>query len=531
MLRAYLLLSVFYFSIFVAQAQKKCVTNLGDNEADRASLLKLQQWVSSTYAILKGSRSAEEVSHENVYTIPVVFHVIYANNNENIPDSQIESQLEILNNDFRRKNRDTTNTPSMFLDIVADTKIEFQLAKRDPDQNPTSGIIRVPADQDEYDIENFEDRRKLSLLSHWDASYYLNIVVCNAKDPILGYASFPITSLVGAEGLGEQNELLDAVFVDYRFLGNRDKASSQSEGRTATHEIGHYLGLLHTFEGFSSTCKGNGDFCDDTPSMSESTSFSLKNCDESKTDNFCGSDSIMIDNFLDYSPDACMNLFTKCQKNRMRIVLENSPRRLSLLSSPAINESNDLAIKRIISPLNGECSDSYTPSIELRNVGTNDISNFVVELYTNNKFVEAINNNVFMPAGISTTKIEFSSLSLRSGIQHILSFRIKSTNGVADGNNENDVMESVTCAVQKLFAVNPTIIRSGSISLNINANLSEDIFLTLLNSTGRIAFQRRFSADNSGEATINVSGLGNGIYFLRLLNGNSVQVERIIISR
>ena len=196
------------------------------------------------------------------YIIPVVFHVIHTNGPENISKKQIEDQIRILNEDFSFNNSNKAAIRTAFKNVTADCQIEFRLAQIDPNGNCTDGINRV------YSPLHFDARDNVKAIpgARWDNKKYLNIwVVSTIQDnsgsggTTLGYAYLP--SAV-AQGLSAQ----DGILVRSDYVGTIGTGSVSGAGRTLTHEIGHYLGLLHTFQdGCAGTGSNAGDYCADTP--------------------------------------------------------------------------------------------------------------------------------------------------------------------------------------------------------------------------------------------------------------------------
>ncbi|GAB3278568.1 hypothetical protein GCM10027347_53040 [Larkinella harenae] len=273
---------------------------------------------------------------EVVYRIPVVVHIVHNNssgfvggaNNTNISDEQVASQIRVLNEDYRRMpdTRGFNTSP-----IGADTGIEFFLARVDPEGKATNGITRHYTEKASFDIyDSFSgDDIQLSQIAYWSSDQYLNIWVTTLKNEYLGYAQFP--EATGIPGLAPlENERTDGVIIDYRYFGSNTGAVTSpiyKYGRTTTHEVGHWLGLIHTWG--DSFC--GDDYCNDTPpteSANQSTSCPelYSNCNGVRTRN-------LIENYLDYTPDACMNLFTQDQRARMRAVIEASPRRQRVVRS------------------------------------------------------------------------------------------------------------------------------------------------------------------------------------------------------
>ena len=244
-----------------------------------------------------------------VVTIPVVFHVVYASSTENISDAQIQSQLDVLNADFRRLNADQDNTWPQ----AADTQIEFCLASFDPQGNPSTGILRVPTSTSGFGTNDAVKFSSSGGSDAWPAADYLNFWVCNIGGGILGYAQFPGGSAS-----------TDGVVCDYRYTGTIGTATAPFDlGRTATHEVGHWLNLRHIW--------GDGgcsvdDFVDDTP-VSDGPNYG---CDIGHVS--CNTTD-MVDNYMDYGDDACLKMYTQGQADRMLALFQPGGFRESLLSS------------------------------------------------------------------------------------------------------------------------------------------------------------------------------------------------------
>lgn len=251
-----------------------------------------------------------------VVTIPVVVHVIYNNSTENISDAQVLSQITVLNEDFRRTNSDADNTWSQ----AADSEIEFCMATTDPNGNPTNGITRTSTNTSAFGTNDQMKFNSSGGKDAWPASDYLNIWVCDISGGILGYAQFPGGSAS-----------TDGVVIDYQYYGTIGTASAPFDmGRTGTHEVGHWLNLRHIWG--DGNCNAD-DFVSDTPS-SDGANYgcALGHVSCSTTD--------MVQNYMDYSDDACMNLYTVGQKNRMRALFESGGYRASLLASSGCGTAN-----------------------------------------------------------------------------------------------------------------------------------------------------------------------------------------------
>ena len=278
-----------------------------DNRMDVENL-DIKHWISNNTSSSK--------SMPNLITIPVVVHVIYKNSSQNISDAQIFSQIDILNEDFRMNNSDASSVPSAFAGVAADCEIEFCLAVRDPNGNVTTGITRTYTTTSSFSGYTSMKYSSTGGQDAWNTSDYLNIWVCNLASGLLGFATFP-----------GGNSSTDGVVCDYAYFGNTGTATSPYDlGRTATHEVGHWLNLYHIWG--DSYC-GN-DYVSDTPKHEESN-YGCPSYPHASSCSGTGSSGEMFMNYMDYTNDACMFMFSTGQKNRMRATLNSS--RSSLLSS------------------------------------------------------------------------------------------------------------------------------------------------------------------------------------------------------
>lgn len=282
-----------------------------------------------------------DIGKEEVYKIPVVVHVVHKNSSDaiglgnNISDEQIYSAIEVLNEDYRRKNADTVKTPAWARPVAADMQVEFILATLDPSGNPSSGITRHYSSQASFNYGP-EDEKLLKSFGYWPSDQYLNIWVASLSGGVVGYAQFPDSSSL--IGLNQYNgsALTDGVVVAPYACGRLTGLANGSGnpyryGRTLVHEVGHWLGLKHVFNDSNNGCNYT-DYCEDTPKQDKS-SIGLSKCDTTILSS-CAT-VVMHSNYMDYTNDFCMNIFTKDQKKRMHTVMELSPRREALKYSKA----------------------------------------------------------------------------------------------------------------------------------------------------------------------------------------------------
>jgi hypothetical protein len=262
----------------------------------------------------------------NVIRIPVVIHLLYNTAAQNISDEQIKSQLVVLNNDFRRRNADSSKTPERFSHLAADVQIEFVLATADPNGRATSGIIRKHTN---VALWKTDDKIKFSAQGGddaWDSRQYLNIWIGNLGH-ILGYSSVP-------GGAAEK----DGIAINMSAFGTINVNAPYHLGRTAVHEMGHWLGLRHIW---GDTYCGD-DMVDDTPKQGNFTSGCPTAFRSSCNNGTTTGDMYM--NYMDYTADACVNLFTEGQKQRMLALFNTGGPRHALLSSNGLKTPWNLTV-------------------------------------------------------------------------------------------------------------------------------------------------------------------------------------------
>ncbi len=262
-----------------------------------------------------------------VRIIPVVFHIIHTYGDDNISKDQILDQMRVLNEDFRRMNADRVNTRSIFQADAADTEIEFRLATKDPNGNCTDGITRT------YSPLTIQTRDEVKTLIRWDNTKYLNVWIVNSIRPqtadqtgtTLGFAYLPWSL--------PNTNAVDGIVMRADFTGTIGTSSPTRAGRTLTHEVGHYLGLSHPFQGGcgGSNCSTTGDRICDTPPVREPSFGCNPGVNSCSNDNPNQVDQ--IENYMDYANGNCQNMFTWGQKARMDLVLGNANYRQKLVST------------------------------------------------------------------------------------------------------------------------------------------------------------------------------------------------------
>ncbi|MGV6860398.1 MAG: M43 family zinc metalloprotease, partial [Putridiphycobacter sp.] len=391
----------------------------------------LQQKIQEHKAAHKGEQKLP------ILTIPVVVHVIHngdaVGTNENIADGQVLSQIQVLNEDFRRM----IGTPGYNTDPVgADVEIEFCMAVTDPSGNPTNGINRVNYGSASFNTQAAVETMKTTTI--WDPTQYMNMWSVNFGGGMagtLGYAQFPDNSGLGGMPASGGAANTDGVVSNFNAFGSANIFPSGNYnptynlGRTMTHEVGHWLGLRHIWG--DGPC-GTDDFCADTPE-SDASNFGCPSGHVS-----CSSTD-MIENYMDYTDDACMNIFTADQKTRIRTVLTVSPRRMELPNSTKCTPPNpdDAGISSINSPTGTVCgSTTFTPEVVLTNYGNNDLTTVdIVYDIDGSGSLTYTWTGTLTPS--STTTVTLPSMTTTAGT-HTFNASTTTPNGNTDTNTGND---------------------------------------------------------------------------------------------
>jgi hypothetical protein len=239
--------------------------------------------------------------------IQTVVHIVHRTAAEDIPDAQVHSQLKVLNDDFRKRNADLGKIPPVWAGLATDAMVEFVLATKKPDGTATDGIIRKPTPRTGFGPNDKVKSAATGGSDPWDTERYLNIWVCTLSDGLLGYAQFP----------GGPPATDGVVILNKAFGTVGDLHAQFNRGRTATHEVGHYLNLRHIW-GDDEACEGT-DFCADTPNA-ESPNYDKPVFPKISCENGPSGDMFM--NYMDYVDDDSMFMFTPDQVARMESTLD-----------------------------------------------------------------------------------------------------------------------------------------------------------------------------------------------------------------
>ena len=287
---------------------------------DPSIQLRMQQSEIETQKWVSANRNTKKA--QILVSIPVVVHVLYNNATQNISSAQIQSQIDVLNDDFGLLNSDSLDNSHPFWQYAGDSEIEFCLASRDPNGNATSGITRTFTDSLSFIGAGNEKYTATGGKDNWDPTKYLNLWVCDlsASGGTLGYAAFPSDLIATPDD--------DGVVISYTAFGDIGTATVPNDlGRTGTHEVGQWLNLRHIWG--DATC--GDDFVADTE-IAEDNNFGCPTFPHNASST-CGSgiDGEMYMNYMDYVDDYCMVMFTLDQGTRMQSALNGD--RAGLLTS------------------------------------------------------------------------------------------------------------------------------------------------------------------------------------------------------
>lgn len=354
-----------------------------------------------------------------VYTIPVVVHIVYRTNAMNISDQRVMEQIQVLNEDYRRTNSDAGNTPTDFQSVAADCEIEFCLATKDPNNNSTTGITRTQTTVSNIGQGSSYYSTASGGIDIWDPTKYLNIWVCELGGGILGYTYTPGNAPNGADG----------VVISYRYFGKTGASAPYNGGRTATHEVGHWLNLEHVWGPGNGGCNQD-DFVNDTPIQNQASS----GCPTHPSTS-CSNNGDMFMNYMDYVNDNCMNMFTTGQKTRMRTAI-NASRPGLLTSQACVLASDDAAISEINAPAGLLCTTQITPQVTIKNHGGSPLMSAIINYKVDNGTTMTQNWSGNLATN-QTDVVTLPSMTVAAGA-HTFEAWTTLPNGNPDGDGSND---------------------------------------------------------------------------------------------
>ncbi len=514
------------------QAQRNCGTPVPSAEWDN--------WFNQKVTEHKQAQQAGKAQSAN-FTIPVVVHVIYGSQAvgvyPNISQAQINSQIAVLNADYAGTGQNVGNLANTgFASIgAADCGVEFCLAQLDPDGNvmPEAGIDRVS-----YISNNYTNPGSITSLNTfqsymdntvkpgtiWDPTRYLNIWICdmNASINLLGYATFPAGSgLTGIFGAGNASN--DGVVVYSRSFGKTGILNPPYHlGRTATHEIGHWLGLRHVTG--DSPC--GTDFCNDTPTQ-KALNFGCPTYPLNATGpSTCMNTPMLGDmfmNFMDYCDDACLYMFTPDQSTRITTAMTNGIYRNQLTASSAtmcnvVAPVMPVALFTLpasactdtVVPTNNQSSGSPTPS-------------YAWSILPNPGGVFTPNNSATSPNIIFSANGSYTVTMVATN-----SAGTATTSKVINVSNCNDVGIRNNTRLQNGVTLSPNP-SSGVVNIAVTSEI-QNLDIMVHSYTGQFITSVSYKDIATSGARLDLSSYANGVYFITISNGGEKTVKRIVLN-
>ena len=492
----------------------KCATmNLLEDEFKKDPAFKvrfLEQKASFLKKVRLRSGNSFAARGQGVINIPIVFHVVL-NNPSVVTDEQIQAQLDTLNKDYAGLNGDSVRIPNYFKSLFGKSGIQFCLAKRTPDAQPTDGIDREATPHGSFDYGADMKHATMGGVDAWDPDKYLNIWVCDLSSGLLGFATFPNGSAADEQG----------VVIAYGSLPG-GMETGYNAGKSLTHEVGHYFNLYHIWGDDNGACTGTDDV-DDTPNQADNSTGTLTGM---ITDS-CSSiaPGIMYQNYMDYTDDLCLVMFTNEQVTRMETALFDS--RPSLLNSdgcqPTLLLHKDANLKAITQPSQRICTNHFTPIITLRNNGSDTLHSLVITAVVDNHSTTNYSWSGEL-APQNKEDISLSELTISEG-KHTLKIYSSLPNDSADGNTKNDT----------LFT---TVQYNQAVSANITESFEGTAFPSagwdIVNPDKNFTWEKTSSAAKTGQSSVLINNFDYNaigqIDYLRLPEATIAGADSVFLS-
>ena len=374
------------------------------------------------------SVQGQQNGNRTALVIPVVFHIVLNNPNV-VTNAQIQAQLDTLNRDYAGTNGDSVNIPSYFKPFFGKSGIQFCLAQQTPNGEPTNGIDRITTTKSSFsNTDNGVKHTAQGGVDSWDPTSYYNVWICQLSNGILGYATFP--------DMAAADPTNDGVAIDYRSLPG-GSLTQYNGGKTLTHETGHYFNLIHIWGDDNGACTGTDDI-DDTPNQGNSSTACVSGI---KTDNCTsGGNGIMYQNYMDYTYDNCLVMFTNDQVARMESAVQAY--RSSLLSSIAcqspVTYNIDAQLKSVNQPAQRVCTNPFAPIITIRNRGAQTLTALTITTAIDN-ITTGTSSWTGSLAQLASADVTLNPVTITAG-NHVLKVYVSNPNNSTDQNVANDTI-------------------------------------------------------------------------------------------
>lgn len=455
---------------------------------------------------------------EQVVTVPVVFHIVLKDPTQ-VTNEQIMAQIDTINHDYAGLNGDSTKILNPFKPLFGKSQIQFCLAKRTPDNLPTDGIERVKTNIESFKRDGDGVGGLNTDMKHtntggadaWDTKKYLNIWVCVFSDGTLGFGTFPQTADTDPKNQG--------VVIDYTSLPGGE--APYDKGRTLTHEIGHYFNLLHIWGDDDGACTGS-DKIDDTPNQANSSS----NCSTIVVTDACSTKSpgILFQDYMDYTDDKCLLLFTKDQVDVMEAALTTY--RSSLITSngcqPGVLKTLNASLKNLIVP-QFICSNSLPSDVTIFNAGSKTITSLILNAQIDNGNVTSFNYTGSV-ASLSSVIVNLDALQVTPGA-HTLSVYTTKPNGGTDEDNINDT-------VRTSFVYNEPL--TADVKESFEGNVFPPEGWAVINPDSSVTWKRVTGVGKTGNASVMINNFEydnfDQVDYLRLPEVNITNTDSVFLT-
>jgi Pregnancy-associated plasma protein-A/Secretion system C-terminal sorting domain len=503
--------ALLFFPLTVTQAQHRC----GTSSIDENGIVK-------TLPLSKiPNISGKTLSAATTDTlwVPVVVHILYNTSEQNISDNQIQSQIDVLNEDYAGTNGTAAEVPDNWKPLVTDSKIRFRLAQRTPSNTNTNGITRrqTPITSFQYN-DNSIKYTATGGTDAWPNDSYLNIWVCNLQNGVLGFASFP-------GGTAEE----DGIVIHYNAFGRTGTLNTRYDfGRSATHEVGHWFSLIHIW-GDTPDCSLD-DQVDDTPLQADANLCCPK---YPKYDNCTSNgDGIMFMNYMDYSDDKFMQFFTPEQIARMDTAINDYRSNLFLSNggSEVQQRSLDLSVEEIMNPVRESTNRCFVPVVKVKNRGTTSISKYklMYGIYEGN--IRTIEVNEVINSG-EERLITLPEISGSNG-QNILEVRIFESDSNTVNNyatrsffSKEDNTSGCTDGDPVIY---PNPVTGTSFCVKSNFVKSVKLTIRLVNLLGQTVYETESTSNPGDLFSVPTKYLTRGIYFVQLASEDESRSASIL---
>ena len=462
--------------------------------------------------------------------IPTVVHIMHNPNDaygigSNISREQILSQIEAINNDFGRINEDSSQTFPYFLKDAAASNIRLCLAGKDPFGNPSSGVTRFSYSKS-VGHHIIRDDLSMKNLRRWDTRKYLNIwVVASISSGILAYSPTPDLISDSTYSLLQDGIVASSTYVGSSRYASTDSLETLKEGyqlgRTLTHELGHFFNLKHIW--------GDGDCTmDDEVGDTPLCSGLYFSC-EGKGPIQCNAER-MIQNYMDYSLDECMNIFTKGQVEVMDNALDFFDFRKSMyvdsnLFITGCSKEIPYFLKLLTDDELTICVNESPSNIQLKVLSANQtpLHEALVFMEMEKNF-SGVAKRVFARTNLKG-EVEFMLPAFTKSGYYELHF-FASIRG--SGSQSVKVLVVEGADSEDLIIVNNPSAK-GNIRYRIHSKGSREFRLALTNSIGQEILNREIRSNGWQEGFINMIGRSNGIYYLSLISAKGIITKKMVL--